>query len=348
VAEGLTRRSWIAIAGAVAALGLAAWLLARRPPAGTTHGGLLFPGFERERAVKIEVAGKSADEGIVLEKGASGWVVPAEAGYPADPEGVREILDFVGSARADRKVSDNPAKRGVFEVDDSGLKVKVEGAEGAVLAHFVVGKSGPDFLSTYVRREDSDEVYLIDQSLRRIFVRVGPRQWRDKAIFRLAGPDITKLRWTREGKTVALEADASGNWTLTAPATAPARRDEVEALRNALATLQSDDFATGITPSAAGLDAPYARMEFTLRDGTSHTLEVGKENDRSQRYARRSGADTLFLVNNFRVNTLFKGVEELQVPPPQPEAGAAPASAAPSPEPAPAKPPSSKSKKDKR
>jgi hypothetical protein len=333
------------LAAAVAALGLAAWLAARRPPAGTAEGGLLFAGFKRERALKIEVQGKAADESIVLEKSASGWSVPAEAGYPADPEGIREILDFVGSARADRKVSDNPAKRGVFEVDDNGLKVKLEGAEGAVLAQVVVGKSGPDFLSTYVRKEGSDEVFLIDQSLRRIFVRVGPRQWRDKAIYRLSGPDITRLKWTREGKTVAVEADASGNWTMTAPATAPARRDEVEALRNALSTLQSDDFAAASASATTGLDAPYARMEFSLRDGTTHTLEVGKENDRSQRYARRSGSDTLFLVNNFRINTLFKGAEELQAPPPQPEAGGAPPPAASAPQPAPEKPPSPKSKK---
>jgi hypothetical protein len=327
----LSRRRWIFLAGAVALLGLAAVFVARRPPAGTSEGGLLFAGFERERAIRIEVQGKTADEGIVLEKSASGWIVPAEAGYAADPEGVGEILDFVGSARADRRVSDNPAKRGAYEVDDDGLKVKVEGTEGVLLAQWVIGKSGPDFLSTYVRKEDSDEVFLLDQSLRRIFVRVGPRQWRDKAIFRLSGPDITKMQWSREGKTVALEADAAGNWTLTAPATAPAQRDEAEALRNALSTLMSDDFAAGVSPAAAGLDAPYARMEFALRDGTRHTLEVGKENDRSQRHARRGGSDTVFLVNNFRINTVFKSAEELQAPPPQAEAGAA---AAPPPAPA--------------
>lgn len=326
----MSRRSWISLVAAVAALGAVYLLLERRPPVGTVEGGPLFPAFERERAQKIEVKGKEG-EGIVLEKAAQGWTAPAEGGYPADPDGVREILDFISGARADRKVSENPEKRALYEVDASGLAVRISGAEDATLVHFVVGKMGPDFLSTFVRQEGSDDVYLIDQSLRRIFVRPGPRQWRDKAIFRLAGVDITRLKWTREGKSVALEADAGGSWTLTAPASAPALRDEVESLRNALATLQCDDFAVGVSAKQAGLDAAWAKMELTLRDGTAHALEVGSENDRSQRHVRRSGSDTIFLVNNFRINTIFKSADDLKAPPPQPDAAAAP-SAAPAPD----------------
>jgi len=315
----VTRRIWAVLIGVVVALGAVYLILERRPPAGAQEGGPLFPGFERERARKIEVLGKLKEEEIVLEKGAQGWVVPADGGYPAEPDGVREILDFVTDARAGRKVSENPDKRALYEVDDSGLAVRVSGAEDALLAHFRVGKMGPDFLSTYVRREDGDAVYLVDQSLRRIFVRPGPRQWRDKAIFRLPGPDITRMKWTREGKTVALEADPGGNWTLTAPAAAPARRDEVEALRNALSTLQCDDFVEGVDPRKAGLDAPWARLEFALRDGAAHTLDVGAENDRSQRHVRRSGSDTVFLVSNFRINTVFKSADDLKSPPPAPD-----------------------------
>lgn len=321
----MTPRAWIGVGAAVAALGVAFVLLERRPPAGAVQDGPLFAGFERERVQKIEVEGKSPEEGIVLEKGAQGWVVPAENNYPAEPDGVREILDFVSSARADRKVSENPDKRSIYEVDGGGLSVRISGSEDATLAHFVVGKSGPDFMSTYVRPEGSDAVYLVDESLRRILVRPGPKQWRDKAIFRLSGADITRLKWTREGKSVALEVDPGGNWTLKEPLTAPALRAEVEALRNALATLQSDDFAGGVSAKQAGLESPWARLEFALRDGTTHTLEVGAENDRSQRHVRRSGRDTIFLVNNFRIHTVLKSVDDLKAPPPQPEPAALPA-----------------------
>jgi hypothetical protein len=325
-------RTWIGLGAGVLLLAVAVDLLERRPPAGAGEGGAMFPGFERDKAQKIEVKGKP-EESIELQKAAQGWVVPAEGSYPAEPEGVREILDFVADARAGSKVSETPGKRALFQVDASGLSVKISGAQEAVLASFVIGKSGPDFMSTYVRPESADAVYLVDQSLRRIFVRPGARQWRDKAIFRLSGADITRLKWKREGKDVALESSPGGDWTLTAPATAPARRDEVEALRNALATLQSDDF----------VDAQAVKDA-----GTSYTLDVGKENDRSQRHVRRSGNDTVFLVNNFRVNTIFKSADDLKTPPP--EAAAAPApksvpqSAAPAP-PAPAAPPAGKAKR---
>jgi hypothetical protein len=339
-------RTWIGLGAGVLLLGVAVDLLERRPPAGAGEGGAMFPGFDRDKAQKIEVKGK-LEESILLQKAAQGWVVPAEGSYSAEPEGVREILDFVANVHASSKVSENPGKRALFQVDASGLSVKISGAEEAVLAGFVIGKTGPDFMSTYVRPESADSVYLVDQSLRRIFVRPGARQWRDKAIFRLSGADITRLKWKREGKDVALESSPGGDWTLTAPAATPARRDEVEALRNALATLQSDDFVDAQAAKDAGFDSPYAHLEFALRDGTSYALDVGKENDRSQRHVRRSGNDTIFLVNNFRVNTIFKSADDLKTPPPEaaaaPTPKSVPQSAAPAP-PAPAAPPAGKAR----
>jgi len=71
------------------------------------------------------------------------------------------------------------------------------------------------------------------------------------------------------------------------------------------------------------LDVPYAMIEFRLRDGATHTLEVGGENDRSQRYVRRGDKETIFLVNNYRINSLLKGVDELKAPPPEPEGASA-------------------------
>lgn len=321
------RRSWLWLAGAVLALALAYFFVSSRPPAGSSAGGPLFSGFDREQAQKIEVRGKEGD-GIVLQKGSAAWTVPSDADYAADPEGLREVFEFVSGAQGGRKVSENPGKRAVYEVGEGGLNVRISGAEDATLAHFVIGKPGPDFMSTYLRPEGSDAVYLVDQSLRRIFVRPGARQWRDKAVYRLSGPDIVKMKWTREGGSVALEADSSGNWTLTAPAAAAGKRDEIEALRNALSTLQCDDFAiaadpktTGLGPAGAqGAAKPWARLEFTMRDGTAHTLDVGAENDHSQRHVRRSGSDTIFLVNNFRINTIFKSADDLKAPPPAPDA----------------------------
>jgi hypothetical protein len=321
-------RIWLALAGIVLVLAFVWVLLEYESRTGGSDEELLFAGFDGARAQSIEVSGKDEDE-VVLERTAEGWRVPAEGGYPADPDGVREIIEFLAAAKAERKVSENPEKQGIFEVDEAtGLAVRVSGDEGAVLASFFIGKSGPDFMSTYVRPQDSNAVYLVDESLRRLFVRPSPRQWRDKAIFRLSSVDITHMRWEREGEQVALEVDAGGNWTLTVPSSAPAVRNEVEVLRNSVATLQADDFADGASDREAGFDVPHAIVEFKLRDGVTHTFEVGGENDRSQRHVRRGDKETIFLVNNYRINSLLKGVDELKAPPPEPEG-------------APAEPPSS-------
>ncbi len=302
------------------ALGLMLLFLQRQPPPGVVEGEALFEGFEQELARAIEVT-DSDGEGIRLAKEAGVWVIPAEANYSADPQGVRDILDFISEARSSRMVSSNPEKRSMFDLDEeSGLGVRITGAEDAVLADFRIGKTGPDYMSTYVRPQDSDEIFLVDETLRRIFVRPSVRQWRDKAIFRFSGSDIIHLMLEREGEKVELEVDAGGNWTLTTPSSAPALRGEVETLRNALATLRCDDFAEVSNDGEAGLDQPYARIEFTLRGGATHALEVGRENDHSQRFVRRQGDETIFLVNNFRINSLLRSADELKAPPPEPEA----------------------------
>ena len=311
-------RTWMILGGVLVGLGLGLALLEDR----STPGGddnLLFAAFDREHAMKIEVSGKN-EEGIVLERSADGWKVPAEGDFPADPDGVGGILDFLAQARTGRKVSENPEKRGIFEVEpETGLTVLVSGEGSAVMASFFIGKTGPDFTSTYVRPEDSDAVYLMDESLRRLFVRPSPRQWRDKAIFRLSSVDITHVKWEKEEQPVALEVDTGGNWTLTEPSSAPAVRSEVEVLRNSLAMLKADDFADDASEVEAGFDVPFAMIEFKLRDGTVHTLEIGTENDRSQRHLRRDGKETIFLVNNFRINSLLKSADDLKAPPPAPD-----------------------------
>ena len=61
-------------------------------------------------------------------------------------------------------VSSNPAKQQMFQLDSTATLVRIY-VKGMEAAAFRIGKPGPSYTETYVRREGSNDVYLTDGML---------------------------------------------------------------------------------------------------------------------------------------------------------------------------------------
>ena len=127
----------------------------------------LFPNFDEEQVVKIEIIADGAT--TTLSKQDDNWVVASMYNYPADGEGVVELLSKVTEFKNTQRVSNNPEKQSEFEVDSTGVEAKLMDANDSVLAHLFVGKTTPGFLSSYVRPADSNEVYVAQGYLQSVF-----------------------------------------------------------------------------------------------------------------------------------------------------------------------------------
>ena len=275
----------------------------------------LFPNFDKEQVTKIEII--ATDGTATLSKQKGNWVVASMDNYPADSEGVDELLTKVGEFKNTQRVSNNPEKQAEFEVDSTGVEAKLMDANDKLLAHLFVGKTTPGFLSSYVRPADSNDVYEAKGYLQSVFNK-GERTWKDRTIFGFNKGIVTELNISSPEETLELRLDADGMWQMLKPEASAVKTTEVDNLLTTLSGLDTDDFAASNDDLAEyGLDVPQSVISAALNDGTTATLYIGKEEE-GKLYVKRDDKDTVFRLFKSNVDRLIKKSETLKAESPPP------------------------------
>ncbi len=139
----------------------------------------LFPGLKAGDVAGVRATRAGAE--VVLTRAGGAWKLGA-AKAPADAAAVEALLAKLVDAREGTVVSTNPAKQAAYETDaGQGIAVQLEGSTGNVIAGFIVGGRGPDFASSYLRREGASEVLLVPADLRTDLARPAAA-WREPPI----------------------------------------------------------------------------------------------------------------------------------------------------------------------
>ena len=277
----------------------------------------LFPNFNKEQVAKIEIVATGETTTLSKQDG-NHWVVASMENYPADSEGIVELLSKVAEFKNTQRVSNNPEKQAEFEVDTTGVEAKLMDASDKLLAHLFVGKTTPGFLSSYVRAADSNDVYVAQGYLQSVFDK-GTRTWKDRTIFNFNKGIVTQLNISSSEETVELRPDADGTWQMLKPAASAVKQTEVDSLLTTLSELDTDDFAE--TPddlSAYGLDTPQSTISAVRNDGTTATLHIGNEEE-GKLYVKRGDTDTVFRLFKSNVDRLIKKSDTLKAEEPPPE-----------------------------
>ena len=275
----------------------------------------LFPNFNKEQVVTIEIIADG--ETTTLSKQDGNWVVASMDNYPADSEGITELLSKVAEFKNTQRVSNNPDKQAEFEVDNTGVEAKLMDANGTLLAHLFVGKTTPGFLSSYVRVADSNDVYVAQGYLQSVFNK-GTRTWKDRTIFDFNKGIVTQLTISSPEETIELRLDANGTWQMLKPVASAVKQSEIDSLLTTFSGLDTDDFAEMTDDlSAYGLDTPQSTISAVRNDGITATLHIGKEED-GKLYVKRNDQATVFRLFKSNVDRLIKKSDTLKaedVPP---------------------------------
>ena len=138
------------------------WLLegqGKRSPK-TVH---LLTSFEPANVERININSPGTGA-IVLQRNDGAWLVSRDGlSYAADSSAVQKLLESLAVLKADSMVSRNPERHALYEVSlETGVRVEALDRDNRALATLLIGKSGPNIFSTYVRNDDSDHVYLVD------------------------------------------------------------------------------------------------------------------------------------------------------------------------------------------
>ena len=276
----------------------------------------LFPDFDKDQVTKIEII--ATDGTTTLSKQEGAWIVASMDNYPADSEGIAELLTKVGEFKNTQRVSNNPEKQAEFEVDSTGVEAKLMDVNDKVLAHLFVGKITPGFLSSYVRPAGANDVYVAQGNLQSVFNK-GTRTWKDRTIFDFNKGIVTELNISSPEETVELRLDTNGIWQMLKPEASTVKTTEVDTLLTTFSGLNTDDFAeTTDALSDYGLDTPQSVISATLNDGTTATLYIGKEEE-GKLYVKRDDKETIFRLFKSNVDRLIKKADTLKAEAPPPE-----------------------------
>lgn len=296
------------------------WLLIALVVVGGLWGGLelkdrskagpkpLYTDFKQDAVAKITL--KNPQSTAVLEKHDGVWLVTSEDSLPAEADFIGEMLVTIAAFSRKDKISSNPEKQALYQVDSSGTAVTVEDAKNKAVASFVVGKTGPDYQSTYVRDTKSNDVILAQGYFSHIFNRRN-RSWQDKRIFVAEPGQVVEVGIARAGVTTVLMRAAEGGWYVNLPESTACDQDRVSGLVRALASLRCEDFAGRKPQPDWGVDDPDSSVYFKMASGDLHTLFIGHQAEGERFYVASAQDGPVYLVAKRTVKALLPPVADL-------------------------------------
>jgi hypothetical protein len=325
----------------------------------TPELGPMYPDFKADEITKVEFGSFGGATTIVKEN--DKWVVNDNGkNYPADADGISKALDTVATLNAKELISTNPAKHITFQVNGPqqtestdaegnkqpfkmgtlGTEVKMMDKDGNLKVHLFVGKNGAsDFMSTYVRKDGSDSVVLVDGYLKAIFGKGSTANWKDRTICKIDKEKMSKIVVGEGRDQIVLEAvhenaapeqpaaDASAQaspkpvevkWNMTAPKVAEIDKKQSDRLVSMFQNFLATDYAPDVTnPKDYGFDKPSAVASIYLTDGSEIKIKMGAESadKKGQYFIQRDGDERIFIVPKYRLETLQKNAEDYINPP---------------------------------
>jgi hypothetical protein len=291
------KKSTVILAGILVVLIAATFLVLQRPGELSVSGsqGGLLASYDSSQVDRIEVHSASGTTVLHRENGA--WMMTSPLRAKADDAGVRELLSKGKSITLKAMVSGNPQKQGVFQVDSSGTLVRLFAGD-AERAAFRIGKMGPTYTETYVRREDANEVYLAEGMLLYVFAKQ-PRDWRDKTILKVPQESIRNVRFQYGDSTFALTFRDS-MWTVDG---VPASEPAVKSLLGGLASLTADDFVDSTLSSPPPLTA--------LIDADGTQIRFHRDIEKNSYHVVTSSGSQVFEMQGWHADQVLKRKRDL-------------------------------------
>jgi len=292
------KRSTVILVGVLALLAVAAYFALRKQGESSSEG---LPG---ERLVSYDSAAvdrltiRSASAEVVLQKQAGKWMVTSPYSYPADENLVLQAIGKGNNIQSKGVVSTNPQKQQLFQVDSSGTLVTIF-ERGTPRAAFHVGKPGPSYTETYVRKEGSNEVHL-GEGLFTYYFQRQPREWRDRTILKIDRLTVREVEM-HYGDTTTVLAMKDSVWRVDTTRAADAM---VQSYLSALTNLQTDEF---VDTTIAALPP----LSYTVRVA-GRELRFFFNQETKKYYVQSSASPQLFELQEWHAQQILKRKKDFQ------------------------------------
>lgn len=273
-------------------IGLLIWWFTR-PVSGTFEAGNLA-GPKREDLTAIEMT--SAKGSFRLELKDSVWQMVSPVSDRADQDKIETFFRVFGEARLLAPVSRNPAKFNLFGLDSLAGTIRLMTDEQTV--SLLIGKTGPDYASTFVKNDDGNEVWSVAGLLTNLMGSVS--DYRDKSIFRLKVNTLSALRVESMTESLTFNRDSTG-WYLSGkkvkddlflPVSQNLSRLDGFSILDTVKTIPSSWTQT-VKVSVTGTDGQVAVSFYKIPDQLTYAAKV-------------EGSEKILAVNDYLVDRFTK------------------------------------------
>lgn len=251
---------------------------------GGKHVGSALFEFDPDDIGLIKIT--NGDEVVELRRTEDGWYLGPEPKDRASVEAVRRLIETALSTpvldRIDAGEIGDRDQLSTYGLKKSRVQFDFRGDRDLPL---LIGKDAADESRSYVRFEDSRDIYLVSDELVNLILS-SPQDFRDRMPARLRPDRVDRIIINRPAGEIELKREASG-WQIIKPMSAPGSAAAIEGLLEKLLKLRIEGFESSADPGVMGLSEPVAEVQlFDGAGGAPETIRVGTPSPRGGIYSR--------------------------------------------------------------
>ncbi|HUK22027.1 MAG TPA: DUF4340 domain-containing protein [Gemmatimonadales bacterium] len=295
---------------AVVAVLLVLWgaseLVSRRPQRASAT--LRLPAIKASDVDTVRII-HVADTVVLAKQDSAHWTVN---GFSATPGSVTELLEAThdSAAAPPELVAQNPASFDRMGVDSAGGRwVRFRSHRSGAETVIIVGKTGSDYDSYYLRLPGDQHVYLVHNRLAS-FTQRGVDDWRDHAIAKVPADSVHAVEVTRGKERYTLRRNGS-TWSFGGGGAADSGL--VKRLVERFASLSGSGFAAPRTVDSLARQGSRATRAVTLRgDKGRALLSLSIDSTTGVFWVRKQGDPTVYRLDSWNVDQITPSAQSLK------------------------------------
>jgi hypothetical protein len=254
------------------------------------------------------------DTKLAFEKVGQQWYMTRPDSCRADNRAVEQMLSMASHLEVGEIISSNPEKQFVFQVDTvTGNRLDFFDGEN-LLASMVIGKMQEDRLHAYLRKTDSDDVYLA----KGLFSGIANRRldlWKDRRLFVLDPKQASEIEISQEKEKFRLTREDT-LWLLSAhpyQESFPADAGVVGEYLGTLADMKVDEFVKAFQSAGVNFNRPQLELQLTFPDGGQEKVVAVAQGGEDSRYFVNTDQDrNVFILYEFNFKRIAKTFQDFQ------------------------------------
>ncbi len=219
------------------------------------------------------------DDAVTIERREQQFVVTNEAGYPADPKRINDLITKALDIKTLEAYTSNPKNHEDLEVTEEQAQnvVKFLKADGSLLTGVIIGKALDEGKGTYVRLASQDTVYLAENAP---YIRTTPIEYVNQEIASVERQDVNTVTVTTPDGSYTLQAAETGEGAIMVgmPDDKELKDSDAKSVLGALNSLRFDDVNT---PSGIGELSFNYRYVCRLDDSTEYRLRIARKDGKA-------------------------------------------------------------------